>query len=424
MHSEEQQPKAGERRARRIWLAMAIVALVAALVCGFWLLGDRRSADERLAKIEAGRAVPDAQNAALIYNELLEDPHALSLLDSRPNVLHGPLFDKRLNEPWRSKACPELAAWIDDCAPVLDKLVKASQFEACRFPISIDLVISENAMDRRSTTRQWTTLLRFAISNNLGEGRLHNAVTKWRCLIQMGNHLHQQPLLLDHITVLGTTRMALESMARFVATGEPSSKHLREIEAMPLPLADDWGQHLKQIRLIDRLMIRKMKEPFSLWDRLRFPFYSYRMNRAMSEVPGMPKESPTESTGNRYRQNIAAARGLRILVALRRYRNEAGHWPETLAEISSSLPETILTDPLNGGPFVYHQTGDTFVLCSRGRNKIDETVRRTSENSDDRPIWPPSKPKPKPKPASGKAEEMTMKKLEEIYGEDVLRDKE
>jgi len=388
MHREEQQPKAGEHRGRRVWLAAAIVALVAALVCGFWLLGDRRSADERLAEINAARAVPYAENAAFIYNELLRDPRATSLSSSHPPILNdGQLFYQRRTAPWCTEDCPELAAWIAEHQHLIDKLVAASKLDTCRFPISIDLADMIHA-ERLAPMRQCAFLLMFTANNDLAEGRPDAAMKEWRCIIQMGNHLRQQPILTDHLVANGISRFALKSMIRFVVAGDPSTKHLQEIEAMPLPLADDWEQDRRQIRLIDRLMIRKMKEPFSLWDRLRFPFYSYRMNRAMSRVPGMPEESPIESNGNAYRRNIATARGLHILVVLRRYRNDTGHWPETLEEISSSLPEIILTDPLNGGPFVYRQTEDAFELYSRGRNRIDETAQRGSDNGDDWPIWP------------------------------------
>jgi len=254
-------------------------------------------------------------------------------------------------------------------------------------------------VQRLAPMRQWVFLLMFALNNDLAEGRLEAALTKWRCIIQMGNHLRQQPILTDHLVANATTELALTSMVRFVVTGEPSARHLQEIEVMALPLADAWKQHLKQIRLIERLVTRKMKEPFSLWDRLRYPIVSYRMERAMRQAYPDGQEPPVESNGRYYRQDIATARGLRILVALRRYRDETGHWPASLAEISSSLPETILTDPLTGDSFVYRRTAEAFELYSRGKNKIDETVRRGSDHGDDWPIWPPRRSAPQRKPA-------------------------
>ncbi len=407
MQREERPPEGGRRRGKWVWLAVTAIVLMAAVICGFWLFGDRRSADERLVEIEAARAIPDNQNAALIYNELLQDARATSALHSRPDVLNGPLFSQRRDEPWRTEDCPEVAAWIDECAHIFEGLAEASQLEACRFPISIDIDETSTIMERGSPMRQWAFLLLFAINNDLAEGRIDAAVTKWRCIIQMGNHLRQQPLLLDHILGNAMTELALKSMARFVAIGDPSSKHLQEIELMPLPLADDWSQHLKEIHVIDGLIVQKMKEPFSLWDRVRFPFFSYRMRRAMNKVPGMPEESPIEATGNAYRRNVATARGLHILIALRRHQRETGQWPRGLYEISSSLPKEILTDPLNGDSFVYRRERNAFKLYSKGGNVIDEYGLSDSEGADDWVIWQPPPP----------GEEAMLKQLEEIYGE-------
>jgi hypothetical protein len=400
MTNEKRQPRQssrhGNRRRKHIRIAAAVVVLLPVAVCVLLLLRDRRSADERLAEIEVARAVPDAHNAACIYNELLQDPRATPLSDSRPSVLNdGQLFYHKRTEPWRTRDCPQLAAWIEQCAPVLDKLLEASQIDACRFPISIDLVIDQHTSDRRIAMRQWAFLLMFALNNDLAEGRLEAALTKWRCIIQMGNHLRQQPLLMDHLVANATVRLAFKSMVRFVVTGDPSARHLQEIEVMPLPLADDWKQHLKQIRLIDRLVTRKMKEPFSLWDRLRYPIVSYRMERAMKQPFNQAfnlQESPAESNGRYYRENIATARGLRILVALRRYRDDTGHWPASLDEISSSLPETMLTDPLNAGSFVYRRTAEAFELYSKGLNDIDDHGRSDPNGPDDVPIWIPPRP--------------------------------
>lgn len=403
MQREKQQSGGGKFRGRRVWLAAMMVALIPGTICGLLLLRDQRPADERLADIEAARAIPEAENAAIIYNELLQNSRATSLSDSRPDSVSGSVFDQRLNEPWLAEDHPELAGWIRENQHIIRKLLHASTLEKCRFPISIDITDTIR-MQRLAPTRQWAFLLTFAANNDLAEGRPDGAMAKWRCIIQLGNHMRQQPILTDHLVANGISRFALKSMARFVVAGDPSARHLQEIEAMPLPLADDWEQDRKQIRSIERLTTEKLMEPFSLWDRLRFPLYSYRMKRIMKKAQGMQKESPIESNGNAYRRNIATAQGLHILVALRHYRNDIGHWPKALDEISSSLPKTILTDPLNGCSFVYRRTADAFKLYSTGKNKIDEYGQRDSEGADDWAIWLPPVPS-------------LEEKLKEIYGE-------
>jgi hypothetical protein len=420
---EQRRPRQRPRQRKRVRLALAAIVFTPVAICALLLVRDTRTADERLAEFEAARAVPHNQNAARIYNELLQDPHAMSLLDARPDVLHGSLFRKRLNEPWRTEDCPELAAWIEQCTPILDKLAEASQLDACRFPISIEPGAVQNTVDWSRAVRQSVWLLLFAANKDRGEGRPDAAVTKWHCLVQLANHNRQQPLVIDHMKANALMRLTFRSMARFVAAGAPSARHLQQIEAMPLPLADDWQHHREQIRLIDDLIEQKTKESLGLWDRIKYPIASYRMKRALRKAYPDQKDSPTEGTGKRYQQHIATARGLHILIALRRHRSQTGQWPHDLHEISVSLPQTILIDPLNGDPFIYRRTEDAFELYSRGRNRFDETARPGSDNGDDWPIWLPPQPKPKPRskpepePADKEAEEKIMKQLKEIYGD-------
>ncbi len=376
---------------KRIWLVPVGIALLAVIVGFLWtagVFGNRRSADERLAEIEAARAIPDSENAAIIYDELLRDSHATSLLDYCPDFLQGPVFNQRLNEPWRSRDHPELAAWISENQYIIDKLVEASKLEKCRFPISIDLA-DTSTVARAAPMRQWGFLVTFAANNDLAERRLDAALTKWRCLLQIANHLRQQPVLVDHMGAEGVARLALEPVVRFVVAGDPSPEHLERIEAMPLQLADDWDRHVSLIRSIERLTMQKVTEPFSLWGRLKFRFSSYRMQRAMSSAAqGTHAGSPLETTGTRYRRHITTARGLRILIALQRYHSATGRWPESLDAIRSSLSKEILADPLSKGPFVYKPSGDTFTLYSKGENNIYEDGRHKSDGPDDWPIWP------------------------------------
>ncbi len=107
-----------------------------------------------------------------------------------------------------------------------------------------------------------------------------------------------------------------------------------------------------------------------------------------SAAQGTRAGSPLETTGNRYRRHITTTRGLRIVIALQRYRSETGRWPEGLDAIRSSLPTVILTDPLSKGPFVYKPSGDMFTLYSKGENNVDEDGRHKSDGPDDWPIWP------------------------------------
>jgi hypothetical protein len=100
-----------------------------------------------------------------------------------------------------------------------------------------------------------------------------------------------------------------------------------------------------------------------------------------------------------YLQNIAEKRGTLLIIALRRYKNKTGQWPESFDDIKSIEPEEILIDPINGDSFVYKLTEENFTLYSKGKNNIDEGgLRRITVDpnefkwpkteEDDRLIWP------------------------------------
>jgi len=55
-----------------------------------------------------------------------------------------------------------------------------------------------------------------------------------------------------------------------------------------------------------------------------------------------------------------------ILIALRRYKNKTGLWPQNLDRIKPSLSKETLTDPVNNKLFIYELTGEDFTLSDRG----------------------------------------------------------
>ncbi len=87
-----------------------------------------------------------------------------------------------------------------------------------------------------------------------------------------------------------------------------------------------------------------------------------------------------------YFRSIAHKRSCHVIIALRKYKNKSGQWPETLGEIRMLVPSQVLTDPINGGSFVYKLTDGGFRLYSKGPNNIDEDGDFL--DGDDWLIWP------------------------------------
>ena len=100
-----------------------------------------------------------------------------------------------------------------------------------------------------------------------------------------------------------------------------------------------------------------------------------------------------------YLDALARRRALKIVVALKHYKNVHGHWPQGLDEVKAAAPAEAFTDPINDNSFVYKNRANTFTLYSKGKNGIDEDgqyIAVTDPNSvqvvvkeDDILFWPP-----------------------------------
>ncbi len=95
-------------------------------------------------------------------------------------------------------------------------------------------------------------------------------------------------------------------------------------------------------------------------------------------------------------------RGTRVILALRRYRDAHGRWPEDLDSAREYGDEAVYADGW-GRPFVYESRDDGFILYSTGQNGIDEggeheeeyseDYRTRTTISDDWMIWPTGRKK-------------------------------
>ncbi|MHC4073307.1 MAG: hypothetical protein ACYTGS_14950 [Planctomycetota bacterium] len=373
--------KVAERTRKRIWLAVAISLLVVAAVL-VWHRSRFSTIEERLAAIEAAHAIPDSENAAILYNLLLADVDAVSL-DESLRFLDGDANMLTRRQPWLERDYPELAAWIEEHQWLIDELLAATQLEKCRFPIHIE-PYRHTEVSRLRTIRSWRFLLKRAANNDVAEGRIDDAIAKWRCLIQMGGHLQQQCTFIEYLEGMSSEAVGMNQAAVFVVEGNPDEHQLHKIASLPFEIQDDWDAILERIAPVAELKLQEYKKALGLVDRLK-----YELGIGLL---GSMKGSAYKRIPRMHSRRLACKRGFHILVALRRYRNEHRRWPDGLDEIRPRLSAEILLDPVSKGAFVYRLTDDNFTLYNKGENNIDENGRyqgKPEEAPDDWPIWPP-----------------------------------
>ena len=138
--------------------------------------------DKELAAFKAKYAVPDEQNAATIYNQLLEDYNKAAF---EPNFADPNLENLIRKEFWLSKDHPEAAQWLGQQEGTIAKLIEASKIEQCRFPINNDIM---KVSERSVPIRRWAMLLIYAANNDIAEGRTEEGLEKYIAVLQMGKH--------------------------------------------------------------------------------------------------------------------------------------------------------------------------------------------------------------------------------------------
>ena len=463
MQGEKQPADDGRRKGKYV----RVVIIGAGAILALALMVNRLlpTPEEALAAFDAVRAVPDEDNAALIYADLLrgdevppssletqlapflesvQDPVSLQKareLTKKLAELELPegLLDPNdetltLLEPWTSAAYPELRQWLDTHQDRIDRLLEAAQKPACYFPLRPE----PNEMglfDMPSgALRQNAWLLRRAANNDMGDGRTAAGLQKYQALISIGQHLNEQPAALQLLIGIAWETLGLHHLIDFLATGPATDQDLDVLSASCSNLEDDWKSLSQGIIQVRKLFSHTMEDRRSFKLRLYWWYRSVRY----PEDSWMLKDRGREL----YHRVLSERRALCILIELRRFRNRTGHWPETLDEIASSVVPLALLDPQNGGAYVYHRTQDGFRLYSAGPNGQDENGRYTENGPDDWPLWPTYRVLARRKaiedrrqaqtedtaaesspqlPPGETAESIIMKKLAEIYGEGYRR---
>ena len=181
-----------KRTRKWIWLTFAIV-IIAIIVWVFLPEDDSDwrpyTFDEELATLEAKRAIPDDQNAATIYNKLIE---AYDSSNFEPNFMDHELFESVTNESWSTKDHPELAEWFKGQRDTIQTLMAACERDLCRFPLRPDMIGLDDTTDRLNPMKRWALLLIKAGNNNIGDGDIDEGLSKYISVLQMAEHLYQQ----------------------------------------------------------------------------------------------------------------------------------------------------------------------------------------------------------------------------------------
>jgi hypothetical protein len=237
----------------RKWFWLSVGAVIIALVIWVFLPEDTEgwrpyTFDEELAALEAKYTVPDEENAAIIYNQLLESS------DTDSN--HPEFFSKSTREPWHAKDHPELAQWLKQQQNTIEILLQISQYEKCRFPIYVSPLDLDKHMPHLSHMRKWAYLLMCSANNDIAESRPDKAFEKVKTVLQMAKHQFQQPTMVDTLVGIALEALAIRQFNQFVVTGAATEEHLSAIEEALAEIKNDWSYDLPRILECEKLLAK------------------------------------------------------------------------------------------------------------------------------------------------------------------------
>ena len=403
----ERQPASKERR-RGKYVRILIVGIGVVLVLALLVNGLLSTPEKALAAFDAARAVADEDNAALVYAELLRGEEVVSFQPSRqleavldpvflheryqgstelvelelPQSLLDPNGDSHtLWNPWRTTECPELRQWLDTHRARIDRLLEAARKPACYFPLLPrpgQVGVFEVPL---GAFRQNALILRRAANNDMGEGSVAAGLAKYQALRSAGQHLMEQPSACHLKHGIACEGVGLKGQIAFVVTGPATEHHLDVLAAGIGDLESRWEFLRNNVVRVRSLFSRTLKDHRSFLHRVSNWFGRIRRGQGEWWLEDSIREV--------YHRMLCERRALHILIELRRFRNRAGHWPERLDEVAASVTALALTDPQNGGAYVYQRTENGLRLYSTGPNGRDEGGQYAWKGPDDWPIWPP-----------------------------------
>lgn len=363
----------GRRKTRRFYVAV-VGAIFLATLAVVLFMGPLTSwsVDRQIAEVEAARAVPDSENAAVLYRQFFED---FGFPEQSVSSIVTPQADTdTARKPWRSSDHPELVALIEENHEVIARLIEITKTEKCCFPLPLTEEALSSPTNPMSEMRSWLFFLSRAMNNDIGEGRIEAAIEKYACILRMVGHLYQQPVIMHQLVGIAIEAYPTTMAARLIVEGDMSDARLDLMTKALLPVDDRWRREKETILRIDALREAKWQQQLSFIERVR---EWLEFGRGADYA---------ESMECQYYHVLGVRRGLHILIALRRHKNEQGHWPESIDVIAPVLPEEILGDTQRRGAFIYKRLGDDFVLYDTGPNGIDDGGEY--EGPDDLPVWP------------------------------------
>ncbi|MDD5064691.1 MAG: hypothetical protein PHQ35_08055 [Phycisphaerae bacterium] len=247
-------------RAYRKWFWAGVGCTSAAVIIWIFLPEDNASwrsytFEKDMATLKAKYAIPNGENAAVIYNALLEsyDPNSFNDDSSDGEPDKFPMM-----EPWLSKEHPVISEWLEKHRTTIDTLLEASKIEQCRFPINPNITGMNSIMYRLASMKRWAHLLISAANNDVAEGRTKDGFDKYIAALQIGKHQCQQPTMVDSLVGVGIKDLSMSQLNRIIVESDTGEEYLSLTEQALEKIRQDWNTDLPRILEYEKLLTKNL----------------------------------------------------------------------------------------------------------------------------------------------------------------------
>jgi len=407
-------------------LMVAGVLVVLIVIARFVGAGDSVAAE--IARIKAagepvsaadlvGKAIPDSENAAVIYEK------AFKLLDASHYEKADDVFSRFLDSKERSKD-PSLwrqaTTMMVGYAGVLALAGKAAAMPKCRFPVDWSKGLGYTPRyDYNCYLRFFARLSCARAVLQARAGDTGGALRSIALVVRMSNSLKDEPTFIAALNrgiMIAIATRALNGVARLGQVGEADARQcadtlagvdftgsfanglkgeraiciitfdlIRSGAVIPGGFDEKEAQTLGRVYsgVVGRSMLRRDEEYYLSKTRKQIEAAAlpYRLvepilgSDTLSDIPRYALMSAAWLSGSpgewRARDRaIAHLAGDQLFLGLLAYRDRFGSYPPSLADLKKlkwQLPE----DPFSGKPFIYRRQGRGFVLYSIGEDLKD-----------------------------------------------------
>lgn len=235
------------------WGCVGLTAIV--LVIWVFLPDDNEdwrpyTFDEDAAALNAKYAVPDEENAAIIYNqlpEIFEDPCVAFIFEDYNAVDIGG------RKPWSYKDYQEYAEWLDNHQEIIELLLKTTQYEKCYFGAKADIMFDDSQTRLFRPCRNAVRLLCFAANYDIGRGKLDDALAKYEAVIYIADHFQQNPETVNKLIGMAIEALGIDGLKHLIINHNVTSEQIGQSEKILARINFSWDKNFTQIIEYEKL---------------------------------------------------------------------------------------------------------------------------------------------------------------------------